>query len=486
MVFKQTVLAGAVAAVLVSSPATALVVSIEQNAYELATILTAGTSGLTVTHAEILYGSPCGEFGCFDEGYGGEIPSIPVLTDFSSFPLVPAVDFFSSTFSSDVDISPLQATTGTYSNDSGTYNLPASGIVLSTGNVLDYGEGPNLSGGNSTSFNNIATEIQNDLLNPITGVFAPHFDVTQLNITFNVDENTDSISFLTVFGSEEFPEFVGSSFNDGFGLYLNGSNIAGVVPEEGGEPQTVAISHPDMKPIEGTELNGVLAPNNNPILRFDAPVDPGSTGNVLTVIIGDAADDILDTTAYIASLGAEGSSELIPIMPSNGEPDETGAFNFVISVGDSGLGIDTPIWIDPIVAIGYTYEVVGTNFTTVTLPTLASVNDTDGYEVWYFDGTQFVFGANVDAEGSFDFTTVVTGGVSQFQILDIDPALELDPSDPIAFMTGVTFADAGTWSVSMTAITFDTDSNAVPVPATLSLFFFGGLGWLMVAARRRA
>lgn len=481
MIFRKTALVSAVATALISSPAMALDVSLEQDANELANILTGVNSGVTVNSAEILYGSPCDETGCFS--YGG---------------------VFSLRDISDPFQGPVPTSSGIYTNTSGTYNLPSKGIVLSTGNAEDYGAGINNSSwpesdiGNTTNFNNRANPSQLELLGPITqtgggfvtgigndaviDILPMLYDVTQLNIDFDVHDQTDTLSFLAAFGSEEFPLYFMEGFNDGFGIYLNGENFAGVMSDDVLLP--INKDHPEMMDIEGTELNGVLAPNENPLLRFDVPVEPGSTGNTLSMIIADAGDTEGDSTVYIAS---QGSSELIPIMPSNGEPDENGAFNFEIAVGDDGLGIDNPIWIDPIVAIGYTYETTGLNFTSVTLPSLASVNDTDGYDVWYFNGTELVLGAReVQAGDTFDFTSSMPNGVDEFQILDIDPTLELDPNNPNAFMTGVTFTGPGTANVSMTPITFDTDANEVPVPATLPLFFFGGLGWLMVAARRRA
>jgi hypothetical protein len=108
-----------------------------------------------------------------------------------------------------------------------------------------------------------------------------------------------------VFGSEEFPEFVGDAFVDGFGMFLNGTNIASV----GGLP--VNINHPGMLALGGTELDGILAPGGDPFLVFSGAVNP--TGNTLTFILADTSDEILDSTAYIAELGTQ--------MPGNPVPE---------------------------------------------------------------------------------------------------------------------------------------------------------------------
>jgi hypothetical protein len=183
------------------------------------------------------------------------------------------------------------ASTGTFNN---IYGL-ASGAVISTGNVADYGSGPNNFSENSTSYGSAASSAENALLNPLTNGFTSHFDTTELDLTFTVAPGTSEIFFNVAFGSEEYPIFVGSSFVDAFGLYLNGVNIAFV----GGTP--VNIDNPCFTALAGTELNGVLACNNQPVNTFSGNVNAGT--NTLTFIIADTSDSVLDTTAYIGALG---------------------------------------------------------------------------------------------------------------------------------------------------------------------------------------
>ncbi len=180
----------------------------------------------------------------------------------------------------------------------GTYGLLDSGIVLSTGNVSDYETGPNLLDDQTFPYEVPASPNQQVLLSPISGGFPIHFDVTELVLRFDVQPGFSNVFFRVVFGSEEYPEYVDSEFIDAFGLYLNGNNIAFT----GGQP--ININHPDMIPLEGTELNGVLAPNGNAIMLFSGSVVPGSTNNTLTFILADTSDPVFDTTVYISALGA--------------------------------------------------------------------------------------------------------------------------------------------------------------------------------------
>jgi hypothetical protein len=110
------------------------------------------------------------------------------------------------------------ASTGTYTNASGTYGI-GPGVIMSTGNAADYGDGPNSATNTTTSYGNAATVAQQALLFGIDGKDV-HYDVSQLDIEFTTD--TGDVFFNVLFGSEEFEEFIGSPFIDAFGLFVNG------------------------------------------------------------------------------------------------------------------------------------------------------------------------------------------------------------------------------------------------------------------------
>ncbi len=214
---------------------------------------------------------------------------------------------------------------GTYTvGTQATYGLTNDGVVISNGDAADYSAGADLSTSTTTGYGVAATAAQEALLDPITGGFFDHNDVTQLDINFDMLPGYDTLYFEVVFGSEEWPTFVGT-FIDGFGLYVNGTNVALV----NGLP--INIDHPDMAVVAGTELNAVLAPGGDPRLLFTVPVGDGSTGNTVTFIVADLIDTAYDTTVFISSLG--GSLPLATPLSPPPPNDPTG-----VNVDDTLIG----------------------------------------------------------------------------------------------------------------------------------------------------
>lgn len=186
-----------------------------------------------------------------------------------------------------------------------TYGWSQGGIVLSTGDATDYGSGPNVDMMRSTEYGSFAGAAQTALLNPIGGGGFGYWDVTQLDIMFDAGPNLTNLMLKFVFGTEEW--FSKTNFaSDGFGVYLNGVNQAIV------DGMPVSTSHPGMTlvphPPDTTELNGVLISAGMPLILLNIPVIAGSTGNKLTLIIGDRLSDVVDSTAYISLMVPEPSS----------------------------------------------------------------------------------------------------------------------------------------------------------------------------------
>ncbi|MFM6791056.1 MAG: HAF repeat/PEP-CTERM domain-containing protein, partial [Microcystis panniformis] len=154
------------------------------------------------------------------------------------------------------------------------------------------------------------------------------------------------------------------------------------------------------------------------------------------------------TEAWIASLDGEpvppGTTPTNPLLPTP-NPSNPNGFTFPgVIVGNNGFGTTTPIFFDPIVSVGYDYAVTGGPlFASVLIPNALPQGDSNFIlELPGFGNYSLVAGT------TFNLLGVNPLGFSDFRISDIDPAEMLDPTNPTAFVTGLTFTAAGTVTVT--------------------------------------
>jgi hypothetical protein len=159
----------------------------------------------------------------------------------------------------------------------------------------------------------------------------------------------------------------------------------------------------------------------------------------------------------------------VPVSSVNSVGQTVYSFNIDVSHGQSYN-------LDPAAALGYIFSIggEGPNFATVTLPDLGLGHP---YGLYVWNGTDFVFAAELAANTLFDFGP---DGVSKFKVLGIDASLGLDPDSATAFVTQVTFTGDGVFTGTMTAIT------AVPEPSTWAMMLLGFAGVGFMAYRRKS
>jgi hypothetical protein len=204
-------------------------------------------------------------------------------------------------------VSVQRSSIGTYRNAVG-YGGGSSGVIISTGVASDFRTI------REQGYHIRANSEQQGLLVPISGQ-SWHADVSQIDVLFNMLPGFDRVYFNIVFWSKEFPFYVGSAYNDAFGLYLNGVNIAFLA----GYP--VNIDHPYMGPdktspswlaygdggILGSSPPGTGNPAEPPLFHTFVG-NAQATNNKLTFIIGDSGDSSLDSYALISQLGGSAPS----------------------------------------------------------------------------------------------------------------------------------------------------------------------------------
>ncbi|WP_277874339.1 MULTISPECIES: PEP-CTERM sorting domain-containing protein [Microcystis] len=173
------------------------------------------------------------------------------------------------------------------------------------------------------------------------------------------------------------------------------------------------------------------------------------------------------TEAWIARLDGKpvppGTTPTNPLLPTP-NPSNPDGFTFPgVPVGDNGFGTTNPIFFDPIVSVGYDYSVTGGPlFASVLIPNALPQGDSNfTLELPGFGNYSLVAGT------TFNLLGVNPLGFSDFRISDIDPAEMLDPTNPTAFVTGLTFTAAGTVTVTQNPIIQNTGGVSVPEPSNL-------------------
>lgn len=224
------------------------------------------------------------------------------------------------------------STTGA-SNAFGTFTNGSSvgggffdqGIIMSSGTATDA-EGPNSADNTTTNF---STSGDSDLDSLTTGS-------TNDAAVFEIDFTSDGgdLAFNFIFASEEYNEFVGTSFNDVFGFFLNGTNIAKIP----GTNDPVTINNVNNSSNSGVFNDNDPSDTNTPFdIEYDGFTDTftaqasnlPSGQNTLKLAVADTSDSILDSAVFVQ--GGTLSDEPTTPVPV---PATIGLF----SVGLFGLG----------------------------------------------------------------------------------------------------------------------------------------------------
>ena len=235
-----------------------------------------------------------------------------------------------------IEISNVQYTGQTYSSGyfSGGYapgNDIASGVILTSGKASFAGANENTSG--STGYN--ARSAGDSTLNSLIPGFNT-YDATTLS--FDFVSSGDSAYFNYSFASEEYVEWVGSSYNDVFGFFVNGQNVA-LLP---GTDTPVSIN--TVSNVSNADLftdNSLIQGESPYAFEYDGFTDvftaeitglePGETYNIM-LGIADAGDNYYDSAVF---LEAGSFSEAIVEVTSSpsGAPEPHVTLMMLIVIG---------------------------------------------------------------------------------------------------------------------------------------------------------
>lgn len=290
---------------------------------------------------------------------------------------------------------------GYYSKGSSTFPID-EGLLLSTGKISSA-MGPN-------TYTNRSDEMVDEASDPDLAAISGRtmYDASILEFNFVPDGNL--VEFKFVFASEEYLEYVNSSFNDAFGFFLSGpginstytNNAINLAKLTNGDAVTVNNIH-----SAGSTVNGVpfAAKNdayysNNPLgsttMEYDGStvvltatytVTPGQNYKI-KMAIADASDQKWDSGVFLKAKSFA-TNTLVITNPASVCLNGTANITLPAITAGSTAGLAYSYWKDAAATISYT------------TPTVAPI------------GTYYIKGLNTQS-GCYDIKPVV---VSQTNIV---------------------------------------------------------------------
>jgi len=204
-------------------------------------------------------------------------------------------------------ISVTNATLNCGVNASGTFTYTGSNLGISKGIILNTGTATDAANA-GTYFCAVANG--NNFSDPNLISIEPLASYDACVLQFDIIPTFNNINLTFVFGSEEYPNFVNSSYNDAFGFFLTGPNPSG------GNYSGLNIGLlPNSTPVSINNVNAGTNPtyfhdnytSPNTDIAYDGytipitsstPVVPNATYH-MKIAIADAGDEIYDSGLFI-------------------------------------------------------------------------------------------------------------------------------------------------------------------------------------------
>lgn len=282
-----------------------------------------------------------------------------------------------------------------------------SGIIMTTGTVLNNGSGPH--GPNNkedAGVDNGAPGI-NLLSNLVGGTTTYNASILE----FDFVPLSDTVSFNYVFGSEEYPEFVGSEFNDVFAFFISGPGITGqqniarlpngsavtINNVNAGSNSSYFVNNGDgnSSPFNGSP-NYIQYDGFTRVLKAVSKVECGEQYH-LVIAIADAADGLWDSGIFLEanSLSSKVEMNISQSLSYQAYPENNalaeGCVSSTVTIERSGTNL--PAITIPINITGTATN--GVDYTTIP----SSISFTQGQNI-----VQFTFDALLDTQSESDET----------------------------------------------------------------------------------
>lgn len=172
-----------------------------------------------------------------------------------------------------------------------------SGVILSTGNAKDFTQSSGDPNRNTNTGTNTGGLDNDAAFNAIAG--ARTYDASVLTVNFIPTGNVMTMQF--VISSEEYPEYIGSLYNDVVGVWINGvhvpitvgTGVSGVNNINGNTQPNLYVDNTQDQ--YNTEMDGFTV-----TLSLDIPVKPGVV-NTIRIGVADTSDTNYDTNLLIAA-----------------------------------------------------------------------------------------------------------------------------------------------------------------------------------------
>lgn len=230
----------------------------------------------------------------------------------------------------------------------------ASGIIIASGPISNA-HGPNTSGSQGGT---LGSGSDPDLVSLAGG--GSIYDCTK--IEFNFVPADDTVEFRYIFGSEEFPEYANSNFNDVFGFFLSGPGINGPYQNNAiniallpnGQPVTINNVHnfsyytayPSSAGNSPGSYHGAVQYDGNTIvLTARAVVQPCQTYHI-KLAVGDRGDSAFDSGVFFETNSFVSGAMIEGINHSQygGEADLwEGCENYYVISRAPGAGSTEPV-----------------------------------------------------------------------------------------------------------------------------------------------